>query len=83
MKAGPEHQHASENGWKMATLKSVLLNEMWKKKDIKIKLPDIYQNTTCGLCGNSNVIPDDLHLPNGPVSSDPFVSWWFTLQWRM
>ncbi|TWW79365.1 hypothetical protein D4764_10G0003950 [Takifugu flavidus] len=25
------------------------------------------QNTTCGLCGNSNVIPDDLHLPNGTI----------------
>ncbi|KAM4600962.1 IgGFc-binding protein-like [Polymixia lowei] len=46
---------------------------------ILVKIPDVYQRTTCGLCGNYNGDrSDDLQLPDGTAVSDPntFASSW-------
>ncbi|KAK1895713.1 Alpha-tectorin, partial [Dissostichus eleginoides] len=48
---------------------------------ILVKMPDIYYQTTCGLCGKYNDDPsDDLQLPNGTVTSDPHI---LGLSWKL
>ncbi len=56
-----------------------LISDM--QSHILVKVPDLYRNTTCGLCGNHNDNPsDDLQLPNGTMISDPDV---FALSWKL
>ena len=51
------------------------------RSHIVVKIPDIYHQTTCGLCGNYNNNPlDDLQLPNGTVISDPDI---FGPSWKL
>lgn len=51
------------------------------KSHIMVKMPKIYQKTTCGLCGNYNGDPsDDLQLPNGSVVPDPEL---FGSSWKL
>ncbi|XP_051261445.1 IgGFc-binding protein-like isoform X2 [Dicentrarchus labrax] len=60
------------NGWiTIKTPQSVeLVSDL--QNHILVKIPDIYHQTTCGLCGNYNDDPsDDLQLPNGTLISDP------------
>lgn len=60
-----------KNGWiTIRTLQSLeLISDM--RDHIRIKLPNIYHHTTCGLCGNYNEnLTDDLQLPDGAVISD-------------
>lgn len=48
---------------------------------ILVKIPDIYHQTTCGLCGNYNDNPlDDLQLPNGTMISDLDI---FPPSWKL
>ncbi|KAJ4930907.1 hypothetical protein JOQ06_025210, partial [Pogonophryne albipinna] len=48
---------------------------------ILVKMPDIYYQTTCGLCGKYNDDPaDDLQLPNGTVTSDHDIH---GLSWKL
>ncbi|XP_028281769.1 IgGFc-binding protein-like [Parambassis ranga] len=51
------------------------------RNHILVKIPDIYQQTTCGLCGNYNNNPsDDLRLSNGTITTDPAV---FGSSWKL
>ncbi|XP_041649020.1 IgGFc-binding protein isoform X2 [Cheilinus undulatus] len=51
------------------------------KNHILVKIPNIYRQTTCGLCGNYNDDPsDDLQLHNGSVISDPEL---FKPPWKL
>lgn len=51
------------------------------RSHIRIKIPDIYHKTTCGLCGNYDDDPsDDMQLPNGTMISDPDV---FGPSWKL
>ncbi|XP_070690944.1 IgGFc-binding protein [Pempheris klunzingeri] len=48
---------------------------------ILVKIPNIYHQTTCGLCGNYNDNPsDDLQLPNGTRTSDSNI---FGASWKL
>ncbi|XP_059194717.1 IgGFc-binding protein-like isoform X2 [Centropristis striata] len=63
-----------KNGWiTIKTSQSVELKSDLQNH-ILVKIPNIYRQTTCGLCGNYNDSPsDDLQLPNGTMFSDPEV----------
>lgn len=71
-----------KNGW--LTIKApqsfMLMTDL--QNHFLVKIPDIYHQTTCGLCGNYNDNPsDDMQLPNGTVISDPDLfgsSWKFS-----
>ncbi|KAM3613584.1 uncharacterized protein V6R79_001825 [Siganus canaliculatus] len=69
------------NGWiSIKTPQSVeLLSDL--QSHILIKIPVLYHQTTCGLCGNYNGDPsDDLQLPNGTVISNPAI---FAPSWKI
>ncbi|XP_056142244.1 IgGFc-binding protein [Lampris incognitus] len=70
----------SKNGLlTIKALKSVQLSTDLHNQ-ILVKIPNIYQQTTCGLCGNYNGnSSDDLQLPNGTLVSNPDV---FGSSWR-
>nr|XP_020511172.2 LOW QUALITY PROTEIN: IgGFc-binding protein-like [Labrus bergylta] len=70
-----------KNGWiTMKTPQSVeLISDL--KNHILVKIPNIYHQTTCGLCGNYNDNPsDDFQLPDGSVISEPEV---FGPSWKL
>ncbi|XP_074538742.1 IgGFc-binding protein [Halichoeres trimaculatus] len=70
-----------KNGW--ITIKIQQSVELISdfKNHIMIKMPKIYHQTTCGLCGNYNDNPsDDLQLPNGSVVPDPEL---FGSSWKL
>ncbi|KAM6995326.1 IgGFc-binding protein [Tautogolabrus adspersus] len=70
-----------KNGWiTVKTPQSVeLISDL--KNHILVKIPNIYHQTTCGLCGNYNDNPsDDLQLPDGSVISEPEV---FGPSWKL
>lgn len=71
-----------ENGWLIIeALKSVLHILDLKKKHINIEVPDIYQNTTCDLCGTYSGNPSDAQqLPNDTRISEPDV---FGPSWKL
>uniref|UniRef100_A0A3Q3EKG2 VWFD domain-containing protein n=1 Tax=Labrus bergylta TaxID=56723 RepID=A0A3Q3EKG2_9LABR len=54
---------------------------LYLKNHILVKIPNIYHQTTCGLCGNYNDNPsDDLQLPDGSVIFEPEV---FGPSWKL
>lgn len=70
-----------KNGWMVIkTSQSVeLISDL--QNHIQVKIPDLYHQTTCGLCGNYNDNPsDDLQLPNGTMISDPDI---FGPSWKL
>lgn len=70
-----------KNGWiTIKTPQSVeLISDL--QTHILVKIPDIYHQTTCGLCGNYNGNPlDDLQLPNGTVISELNI---FGQSWKL
>lgn len=70
-----------KNGWMIIkTSQSVeLISDL--QNHIQVKIPDLYHQTTCGLCGNYNDNPsDDLQLPNGTMISDPDI---FGPSWKL
>ncbi|XP_063735180.1 IgGFc-binding protein-like [Eleginops maclovinus] len=72
--------HQRNGGITIKTPQSVeLMSNL--QNDVLVKMPDIYYQTTCGLCGNYNNDPsDDLQLPNGTVTSDPDI---VGLSWKL
>nr|XP_046255484.1 IgGFc-binding protein-like isoform X2 [Scatophagus argus] len=69
------------NGWvTIKTPQSVeLISDL--RNHILVKIPELYHQTTCGLCGNYNDNPsDDLQLPNGTLISDPDI---FGPSWKL
>ncbi|KAM9352917.1 IgGFc-binding protein-like [Symphorus nematophorus] len=67
----------------LITIKTPLSVELISdlRSHIVVKIPDIYRQITCGLCGIYNDNPtDDLQLPNGTVISDPDI---FGPSWKL
>ncbi|XP_041798261.1 IgGFc-binding protein-like [Chelmon rostratus] len=70
-----------KNGW--ITIKAPQSVEVISdlQNHIRVKISDLFHQSTCGLCGNYNGNPsDDLQLPNGTVISDPGV---FGPSWKL
>ncbi|XP_030248331.1 IgGFc-binding protein-like isoform X5 [Sparus aurata] len=70
-----------KNGWiniktsQSVEVKSDLLSHIW------VIISDLYNQATCGLCGNYNDNPsDDLQLPSGTIISDPDI---FGSSWKL